>query len=772
MESSQESDTETPVGDEILDSAAFRAGRWVLAGLAGIYALSTLLPTDSKPDWVDTWFYGIVIMVVTLAGLIRPLVVKRDRLPWLLLSLATIAWAVGDQYWTIAFANLPPDQEVPVPSPADAGYLGLYPLAYVGLILLARAVLQRVPASVLLDGLVTSLAVGALFSAITVRQIISGVNGSTASVVTNLSYPVGDLILIVVAVATLSMVRWRADPVWWLLVAGFGLFAVADTAYLLGSNTWYVDGSWVDGTWMVGIALVPLAGSLRRKPAPAAIGGFAALLVPILFSLAALVVLVVSAFADLHPITVILAAACLLAAGGRTALTFEQTRALARSRTEAMTDELTTVGNRRVLDDQLPALVAGATAGRPLLVSIVSIRHLSEINETLGYEYGDGLLGALGGRLREQVGDRAVPARLGGAEIALLQPFDGHLARAEQSVRDLLAAVATPVRVSGVEVEIELSAGLAGSPMHATDSRDLMRCAGDALRRAKATESEVEVYDPAQDVGRDFGPRLLPELIGALEAQRIVAWYQPKVDLATGAAVELEAQLRWVHPEHGVLDAAALRPLAARAGLTRRLTRVLLTEAVRRCAWWQSNGVQLGVSLDLTTADVLDSRLPYELARLVSEAGVPPAAIQLELAEDLLLVDPGRTRRALNQFRTLGVRLALDHYGRSAPSLTRLRTMPVQELKLDRSFVASVLQSAPDEAVVQSTISLAQSLGIRTVADGVDTADLLTRVRTYGVRAVQGAAVGDPMSPAGLADWLGTGSPESSDSVRAPQPIG
>ena len=303
------------------------------------------------------------------------------------------------------------------------------------------------------------------------------------------------------------------------------------------------------------------------------------------------------------------------------------------------------------------------------------------------------MLAALGTRLREQVGDRAVPARLGGAEIALLQPFDGHLARAEQSMRDLLAAVAGPARVGGVEVEIELSAGVAAGPMHATGGRDLLRCAGEALRRAKATESEVEVYDPAQDIGRDFGPRLLPELIGALERNRIGAWYQPKVELAGGAAVELESQLRWVHPEHGVLDAAILRPLAARAGLTRRLTRVMLAEAVRRCAWWQAGGVRLGVAVDLSTADVLDSRLPYELARLVSEAGVPPGAIQLELAEDLLLVDPGRTRRALNQFRTLGVRLALDHYGRSAPSLTRLRTMPVQELKLDRSFVASVLQS-------------------------------------------------------------------------------
>ena len=617
MESPPDGARDTTREDAILDSAGFRIGRWVLGSLAAVYALSSVVPHGSKPGWVDTWFYSIVLLAVALSGLARPLLVKRDRRPWLLLSLAMIAWAIGDVYWSVAFSDA---ETVPVPSAADAGYLAVYPLAYVGMVLLARSVLKRVPASVLLDGLVTSLAVGALFSAFTIDKIVSGVDGSTAEVLTNLSYPVGDLILVVVAVATLAMVRWRADPVWWLLIAGFGLFAVADTAYLLGSNTWYDDGIWVDGLWMIGIALVPLAGSLRPRPAPASIGGFAALLVPILFSLAALGVLIAGTFTDLHPVTIVLAAACLLAAGGRTALTFEQTRALTRSQNEAKTDELTSVGNRRVLDERLPALTSGANAGRPALVTIVSIRHLAEINETLGYEYGDGLLGALGARLREQVGDRAVPARLGGAEIALLQPFDGHLARAEQSIRDLLAAVATPVRVAGVEVEIELSAGIAASPMHATESRDLLRCAGDALRRAKTTESEVEVYDPAQDIGRDFGPRLLPELIGALEANRIVAWYQPKVDLASGAAVELEAQLRWVHPEHGVLTAGALRPLAARAGLTRRLTRVLLTEAVTRCAWWQRAGVQLGVSLDLTTADVLDSRLPYELARLVSEA--------------------------------------------------------------------------------------------------------------------------------------------------------
>jgi EAL domain-containing protein (putative c-di-GMP-specific phosphodiesterase class I) len=336
-------------------------------------------------------------------------------------------------------------------------------------------------------------------------------------------------------------------------------------------------------------------------------------------------------------------------------------------------------------------------------------------------------------------------------------------------MRDLLTAIGEPVRLPGGQVDIELSAGVAAGPVHATDSGGLLRCAADALRRAKATESEVEMYDPAQDVGRDFGPRLLPELIGALDNGLIVASYEPIVDLTSGTAIDLEAKLRWVHPEHGVLDAATLRPLAARAGLTRRLTRVLMADAVRRCAWWRSGGLQLGVTLDLTTTDVLDSRLPYELARLLSEAGVPPVSIQLELAEDLLLVDPHRTRRALSQLRTLGVRLALDHYGRSAPSFTRLRTLPVQELKLDRSFVASATHSEQDESVVRATVNLVQALGIRAAADGVDSERLLYQVRSYGVRIVQGAIVGDAMTPAGLAEWLGPKTGEL-DPPRTPQP--
>jgi hypothetical protein len=317
--------------------------------------------------------------------------------------------------------------EIPLPSPADVGYVALYPLASVGLILLARSQLKRVSLSVVLDALVASLAVGALVSAFTVSRVITGISGSPAEVITNLSYPLGDLVLIVVVVATLSMVGWPADPVWWLLVAGFGLFAVADTAYLLGANSWYVDGSWVDGAWMAGIALIPLAGTLRRRTAPAVLGG------PHGRGRPGHVLAGRPVRAGRQRVR----ASCTrspsrwprpASSPAVAALTYEQTEALRRSRTEALTDDLTTVGNRRVLDDRLPALVAASSNGRPLLLSIVSIRHLPRSTRRSATSTATACSPPLGTRLREQLGDHAVSARLGGAEIAVLQQFDGHLA--------------------------------------------------------------------------------------------------------------------------------------------------------------------------------------------------------------------------------------------------------------------------------------------------------------------------------------------------------
>ena len=755
----------------VLVSRPYQVARVLVVALGVGYALSTLLPAESRPELLDTWFYSLVLVLTSLLALARPVLVRRHRAAWACVGLAVTSWSFGDIYWSANFASVDAS-EIPVPSLADLFYLGMYPLAYAGFILLARTATRRLPAAVWLDGVVTSLAAGAVFSALTLEDILAAGAGET---LTNLSYPIGDLVLLVIAVAALAMVRWRPDPVWWLLGLGAAFFAVADTAYLFGvAHDTYVDGRWVDGMWMLGLTMMAYAGSLHRPRPAAEVRGFAALLVPILFSLSALSVLVVGTFVRLHPITIILAGGCLVAAGVRTALTFEQTRELARTRIAAETDELTGLGNRRLLDTRLPALLGEVRAGYGLALIIVSVDHVTDINGTLGYHAGDAILQAVGERLRQHLPAGAVGARLGGVELAIVCPPDG-LARGAgplpgaaapgglvsgpgaevaRDVRALLALLAAPVLANGVPVHIALSAGIALAPEHAAEPADLIRCAAEALRHAKANRSEVEVYDPGLDLTGEFGPLAVPDLLRGLRGGEFVTYYQPKVDVATGTPVALEGQLRWRHPVRGEIDAAVVLPLAARVGLARQMSQELLRASVQACAAWRRMGVQLGVAADLTAADVLDSRLPYDLAKLINGVGIPPSALTLEIAEDVLLIDPRRTATALAQFRGFGVRLALDHYGRSAPSLTRLRSLPIDELKLDASFVGSIQRGPHDAAVVRSTVDLARSLDIVTVADGIDSRALLDAVVTYGCSVVQGLVLGAPQTLAGVEAWL------------------
>jgi diguanylate cyclase (GGDEF)-like protein len=739
----------------VLTSHPYRLARLLVAGLGTAYALSTLVPFIERPPVLDTWFYSTVLISTCLLALARPILVRRNRAAWACVALAITSWSIGDIYWSAAFASLEAS-EIPVPSLADVFFVGMYPLAYAGFILLARATVRRLPASVWLDGIVTALAAGAIFSALTLNSVLSSAEGAPfAETVTNLSYPIGDLVLIVVAVAALAMVRWRPDPVWWLLGLGAAFFAVADTAYLFGiANDTYIDGGWVDGMWMLGLTFMALAGSLHRRPAEG-VQGFAALLVPILFSLSALMVLIVGTFVHLHPISVTLASCCLVAAGVRTALTFEQTRELARSRIEAKTDEVSGLGNRRLLDEQLPTMVDGLSPGAQLVLTIVSVDHLPEINGVLGYTAGDMIVNAVGARLREHLPTDAVSARLGGAEMAVLRIVDRTGSTdADRDTRMLLRALTAPVPAGDIPVHVELSAGVAVAPLHATHPADLIRCAVEALRSAKSNRSEVEIYDPSQDLGDEFGWRLFPDLVRAIGTAEFVTYFQPKVEVATGQPVALEGVLRWHHPARGVIHADALHPLAARVGLTRRLTRALLESALENCIRWRRKGVELGVAVDVTAADVLDARLPYDLARAINKAGIPPSLLTLEIAEEVLLIDPRRTAMALGQFRHFGVRLALDHYGRSAPSLTRLRAMPVDELKLDPSFVRPMLNSPQDAAVVRSTVELARSLNIVTFVEGVDSPELLGAVAACGCRGVQGPTLGGPMAPDALTGWL------------------
>ncbi|HCT77513.1 MAG TPA: hypothetical protein DGG94_13095 [Micromonosporaceae bacterium] len=249
----------------MLDAPLYQGFRFCVVGAGTAYALSTILPFgEQRATFLDTWFYSLALVGTAMLAVARPLLVRHHRPAWLCVGLAVASWAAGDIYWSAAFSASPGD-EIPVPSLADVFYIGIYPLAFAGFILLARAAVTRLPASVLLDRAVISLAAGAVFCASVVVHVLSiDSGGALGEKITYLLYPVGDLMLIIISLVVLATVRRRSYPTWWLLGLGAGFFATADTAYLFGlSKDAYVDGSWVDGLWMLGLMFMALAGSLN-----------------------------------------------------------------------------------------------------------------------------------------------------------------------------------------------------------------------------------------------------------------------------------------------------------------------------------------------------------------------------------------------------------------------------------------------------------------------------------------------------------------------------
>jgi diguanylate cyclase (GGDEF)-like protein len=420
---------------------------------------------------------------------------------------------------------------------------------------------------------------------------------------------------------------------------------------------------------------------------------------------------------------------------------------------EARHDPLTGLLNR--LSFERSVTDAAATPSDDLLfVIMIDLDRFKEVNDTLGHHAGDQLLIEAGERLRVLLAPGDVLARLAADEFAVVGrrgTREEMLDLAWACVRD----VGRPITLDGLEIVVTASAGLAVVEENVEDGAPL-RYADIAMFNAKTQRLGVEVYRDEIDRRTPARLSMLGDLRSAIDEEQLHLHLQPKLDLNTGTIVGAEALVRWTHPVRGIVPPAQFVRVAEDTGLIKQLTDLMLKRGISTLRDIRDRGYHLGLSVNLSTHDLLDRRLAERVQQHLTANDVDASMLTLEITESSLLIDAPRARATINELHEIGVSLSIDDFGTGYSSLSYLRRLPVSELKIDQSFVANVLLDEQDEVIVRSTIDLGHNLGLVVVAEGVENNEVLERLRALGCDTAQGYCVSRPLAPGQFMSWLAT----------------
>jgi diguanylate cyclase (GGDEF)-like protein len=420
-------------------------------------------------------------------------------------------------------------------------------------------------------------------------------------------------------------------------------------------------------------------------------------------------------------------------------------------RHQALHDALTDLPNRTLLHRRAERALRGDGLGAMLLIDLDRFK---EVNDTLGHDHGDELLVEVAARLQGALRRGDTLARLGGDEFAvLLDGVPDRVAVVELAAR-LQDALRRPFALRDVAVELEASVGIALYPEHGTTVGVLLQRADVAMYDAKRGRRGVATYVEERDPYSADRLGLLAELRRALEHGELVLHYQPKVDLASGDVTGVEALVRWQHPTRGLLPPDEFVPLAERTGAVADLTRWVVDTALAQHRSWRDQGVDLPVAVNLAAANIVDLTLPERIAELLARHEVSGDRLECEISEHTVMGDPLRATEVLVRLRRLGVRLSLDDFGTGHSSLAYLKRLPLDEVKIDRSFVAGMAEDENDAVIVRSTIDLARNLGLAVVAEGVETAEVMRGLADLSCDTAQGFHVSRPLPAERLLPWL------------------
>ena len=420
---------------------------------------------------------------------------------------------------------------------------------------------------------------------------------------------------------------------------------------------------------------------------------------------------------------------------------------------QALHDSLTGLPNRTLFRDRVEHALITLEQHGSLAVLLADLDRFKEINDTLGHHNGDLLLNEVARRLRKALDPDVTVARFSGDEFALLLPRIDSVEDAAATAQHVLDILQESFALADVEINVNASIGIAVHPLHGENANKLIQRADVAMYVAKESHSGFEVYSTDRDGYSPARLALASELRQAIENEDLLVHYQPKVDIKTRRVVGVEALVRWIHPEHGFMPPDEFIPLAEHTGLIQPLTKLVLRSALRQCREWQKEGLDLDVAVNLSVRSLLDLQLPESVSALLREFSVEPTRLVLEITESSIMADPIRAADVVDRLSGLGIGLAIDDFGTGYSSLSYLKRLPVSEIKIDKSFVMSMTSQDNDAVIVRSTVDLGRNLGLRVVAEGVETIEMFVELESLGCDIAQGYLLSRPLPAAELTAW-------------------